>query len=369
MAYSLAMSGIRVLLPNLRGRGASGLSPSNGGYWTYDDLVLDVGSLVDFAVAQFPQSPVSIVGHSLFGHASMAFLSSHPDYCVRRSAEPRPRVVSCVIMASNTMLGRIELDYLLWLRKCAVILFAFLVSFVMGYVPARSLGLGTCDESYGFFRALLGFVFRSAWKPLPNLPPAVFTRHDKKKRVVQSGSKPVEKDAADETHQRQHDGLSEKLEQISRPTRRVDYCPGGFDAGLSQIAAPVLCISSLGDSFEGVADSNMLFPLYVPKVDYVVMHGTAVSRSQLSIQLGMSIPHALDLVSKLPSFGQGTKITPIANGPSDLYPEVPVSKSKSGPKRFVKDAPTHVGIATDWKKSGATWHFIGSWVLRHSIAG
>eukprot|EP00762_Andalucia_godoyi_P006001 ANDGO_00024.mRNA.1 hypothetical protein len=396
MAYTLASFGFRVILPNLRGRGKSGLHPSQGGFWTYDDLVLDIGSLLDFCTSSFANSRTVIVGHSLFGHASLAFLSSHPQYYehasfLERSVSSATRgiqidshltihssayagkfahekfngkVVGCVTIASNSMPYRIERDWYMWFRKSLTILFGFLVSLVLGYVPARKLGMGTCDESYGFFRALVGFILWNGWRPLPHLRPAAFAKEPSRHGSDQNLKKHEDRDV------QQCRGTDATAALDARPAKpRTNFCPGktGFDAGLSKMALPSLCCSSLGDVMEGIADCNMLFSSPLPHVDYLVLTGNIREKEAASNQLRYSVSslfaeweaHARKRIPKIFYIPNGSSLTDRSAAESTDQLN---STNRKKPSKLVKSAPSHVGLVTDWRKSAASWGVIASWI-------
>src|SRR4051812_43694673 len=65
--------GLRTLALDFRGHGESGPVASNGGTWRYDDIVReDVPALCHAARERWPNDRVTLVGHSLGGHASIA---------------------------------------------------------------------------------------------------------------------------------------------------------------------------------------------------------------------------------------------------------------------------------------------------------
>ena len=79
VARTLCESGFTVVVPDLRGHGMSGPTPASGGEWSYDDHVRDVGVLIDYATSLSMGASVALVGHSLFGHAALAWLARTPD--------------------------------------------------------------------------------------------------------------------------------------------------------------------------------------------------------------------------------------------------------------------------------------------------
>lgn len=165
----LASRGIAVIWFDLRGHGESGPTASQGGKWSYDDLVEgDVPAMVAFARERFPSLPLTCLGHSLFGHATLAHLSRH--------AAPIDKLV---LLASNfvhsewglrayadkgsSIINRQATRH--WLAAAprlatlgSLIMVMAAISRAVGYFPARRLKLGSDDEAapyiYDFWRNL-----------------------------------------------------------------------------------------------------------------------------------------------------------------------------------------------------------------------
>ena len=142
---------IAVLIPDLRGHGRSGPTVAEGGSWSYDDLVSDTASYCELARRLFPGKPIFLVGHSLFGHTSLAWLS--------RGAE----VDGLVMVAANIWLRSVEPD--MW-RRAAKTLAAFGTSVVtrtLGYLPVRRLGIGPWDEPLPYWRPFWRWISENRW--------------------------------------------------------------------------------------------------------------------------------------------------------------------------------------------------------------
>ncbi|MCA9680804.1 MAG: alpha/beta fold hydrolase, partial [Myxococcales bacterium] len=118
LASVLVEAGFRVLVPDLRGHGQSGPCPRDGGDWVLDDIVEDIGVYVDLARSLEPQRPIALVGHSLFGLASLAWIGQNPDPKVRAVA-----AVTCDIWNH-----RFEPSRLFWWLKLALYLFTVLIT-------------------------------------------------------------------------------------------------------------------------------------------------------------------------------------------------------------------------------------------------
>ncbi|MGZ3406752.1 MAG: alpha/beta fold hydrolase, partial [Polyangia bacterium] len=105
LVSSLAARGVACVVADLRGHGRSGPRADEGGDWSYDDLVEhDVPTLVAFARSRFPDLPLTCVGHSLFGHVSLAHLARHPDADV-------DALVLLAVNVANPSWRRRTLDY------------------------------------------------------------------------------------------------------------------------------------------------------------------------------------------------------------------------------------------------------------------
>ncbi len=139
----LAARGIAVLWPDLRGHGESGPRAGDGGDWGYDDLVeKDVPALVEAARVRFPELPVYAVGHSLFGHVSLAHAARHP-------AVPLAGIAMLSCNYSNPEWRRRRSS---WLLKGVLTEVLTGIGKVVGRFPARRLRIGSNDESLGYIR-------------------------------------------------------------------------------------------------------------------------------------------------------------------------------------------------------------------------
>ena len=143
LARALADAGYRVLVPDLRGHGRSGPRAGAGGDWTYDDLVADVGELIDFARAIAPGRPLVLLGHSLFAHVALAYLGLRP--CAP--------VVALVMVGADVWLPEAEPSRAVWALKRALLAASGAVVRGLGRLPARALRLGTDDEASGYWRS------------------------------------------------------------------------------------------------------------------------------------------------------------------------------------------------------------------------
>lgn len=140
LASTLAEEGIEAWSADLRGHGDSDRPAS----WTYDDLVRrDLPALLEAASAD--GLPVTILGHSLGGHAAAA--------AVADGARPR----ALVMVAANVWRPSHEPSQRIRALKSALMT-AFLASArARGRFPARRLRIGTTDEATAYVEDLVRF--------------------------------------------------------------------------------------------------------------------------------------------------------------------------------------------------------------------
>lgn len=153
LATALVQQGFRVLAVDLRGHGASGPTARDGGQWTYDDLVADTAHWLDLARDIANGLPIVWLGHSLFGHVSLAWFGQHPD----------DAPTAFVGMAVNVWNRRWEPDRRVWWLKRAVSSAANLLVHLQGRMPARAIRMGSADEAAGYWRDMGRFIRDDAW--------------------------------------------------------------------------------------------------------------------------------------------------------------------------------------------------------------
>ncbi|MFV8752350.1 alpha/beta fold hydrolase [Nannocystaceae bacterium ST9] len=152
----LVAAGFRVLVPDLRGHGESGPLAAQGGQWSDDDIVRDVGRYVALARSLEPELPLALLGHSLFGHAALAWLGQHADAAGRE-------VEALIAVACDIWNRRFEPSRPIWWFKRALHALALALVLFVGYMPARRLRLGTADESLGYFRQFHQWITSNRW--------------------------------------------------------------------------------------------------------------------------------------------------------------------------------------------------------------
>jgi predicted alpha/beta hydrolase len=153
----LVERGVALLWPDLRGHGASGPRAREGGDWGYDDLVADVPVLLEAARARFPDLPVLAVGHSLFGHVSLAHLA-------RASDEGRPPGLDGLVMLACNVCNPSWRARPLWRwQKCLSIELVYRLARGVGRLPVERLGFGTDDEPLGYLDDFVRGARRLSW--------------------------------------------------------------------------------------------------------------------------------------------------------------------------------------------------------------
>ena len=155
LASTLAANGWHVLLADVRGHGASGPIPEEGGNWGYDDVVFfDLPALVAEARRLHPGLPVALLGHSLVGHMSMAAAGSG---AYRETPPPDLHV----LIAVNTWAWGLDpARDLLRARDMALFL---LLTKVFGRFPSRLVRMGPASEARTYVSDLGRFLFSGVW--------------------------------------------------------------------------------------------------------------------------------------------------------------------------------------------------------------
>jgi pimeloyl-ACP methyl ester carboxylesterase len=156
LVWILVRAGFRVLVPDLRGHGASGPLAGEGGDWSYDAIVSDVGSYVELARELAPRLPITLIGHSLFGHASLAWLGLHPDAPVR----------AVVLLACDLWNRRFESRRWRWTLKRMVDLSLYALVRAFGYLPVRKVRAGTADEARTYWEQFHTAIAHDRWKSI-----------------------------------------------------------------------------------------------------------------------------------------------------------------------------------------------------------
>ncbi len=154
----LAQLGYDVFVPDLRGRGQSTPALQPGMQITQQQLITeDMPALFDLIEREYPGQPFFAATHSWGGVWLASALIRQPHYL--------PRVAGMVhfgckrVISQRSLRKRIMID-LLWGRV------AGLLGRLKGFIPARSLGAGSADESCALHRDNLAWMNGGEWRDL-----------------------------------------------------------------------------------------------------------------------------------------------------------------------------------------------------------
>lgn len=151
----LVQQGWDVFAPDLRGRGNSGPAVSQGGAWSYDDLVRhDLPACLEAVRERVPNLPVVVLGHSLCGHVSVAAAGSGA-YAVPPDAH--------VLLSANMWAPSLEPSRLRRGLKHFACLGLAVLRLVFRRMPARLLRIGPVDEAFDYVGDLVRFWREERW--------------------------------------------------------------------------------------------------------------------------------------------------------------------------------------------------------------
>jgi predicted alpha/beta hydrolase len=151
----LVEHGLAVVWPDLRGHGRSGPRAEAGGRWCYDDLVdHDVPSLLAWTRARLPGVRCVAVGHSLFGHVTLAHLTRHPE-------APLDGLVLIACNYCHPEWGRRRLAYV---ERGVMIGVMAGLAHAFGRFPTRRLRFGSDDEATPFVDDFVRGWSRLDWR-------------------------------------------------------------------------------------------------------------------------------------------------------------------------------------------------------------
>lgn len=153
LAATLARAGILCLVVDLRGHGRSGLGASAGGSWTYEQLVDDTRSYLELAERLAPTQPIFMVGNSLFGHTSLAYVGQNLDAPVR----------GFVAFAVNIWTRRYSASPARQALKELLGVLSTGTARTLGYLPARAIGFGTQDEPQSYWNCMSRWISGERW--------------------------------------------------------------------------------------------------------------------------------------------------------------------------------------------------------------
>lgn len=154
LASVLARRGIEVILVDLRGHGESGPTARQGGTYVYDDFVQhDLPCLVDAARRRHPDVPVTIVGHSLGGHAALAAAGLYPE-----------RAPDALVALATNMWVR-HTDPVAWRRaaKAATLGAWMAIARIGGRFDPKWLGVRADGEPWPYIAQFGEIFWRDRW--------------------------------------------------------------------------------------------------------------------------------------------------------------------------------------------------------------
>ena len=154
---SLLSRDLKVLWFDQRGHGQSVPLVNEGASWDYDTLVHDTGCISAYLASVEPNLPQIAMGHSLFGHLALAWLSLAALQAELSAFD------GVVALASSIWLDELEPSKLRRLLKRASFQALLWASLPSGYFPSRKLGVGTVDEPRPYLRQMGSWVSHNQW--------------------------------------------------------------------------------------------------------------------------------------------------------------------------------------------------------------
>lgn len=159
LVSTLVRAGFRVAAVDMRGHGESTPLPSEGAQYSYDDIVMkDVPAVVRGLAERFPGKQV-VLGHSLVGHATLAWLGT-PD------AGGTGGLTALVAYAPNAWLKSCEPDEKRWATKQAQLGMWAQMARQTGYFAAKKMKIGSDDVSGPYIRQFEQWGNEDRWVSL-----------------------------------------------------------------------------------------------------------------------------------------------------------------------------------------------------------
>ncbi|MBW2462529.1 MAG: alpha/beta fold hydrolase [Deltaproteobacteria bacterium] len=145
---ALTEAGIAVLSFDLRGHGESGPNALDGARYSYDDFVRqDIPAMVAAARLKFPNLPVTVVGHSLAGHAAMIAAG------LSRATAPD----AIVGLAPNLWAPRFEPSRRVRMKKSLALGAMAAMTAPTGSFDSRLFRMGVAAEPWSYLRGFVRF--------------------------------------------------------------------------------------------------------------------------------------------------------------------------------------------------------------------
>lgn len=154
LVMTLAAAGLRVLVPDLRGHGRSGPRAHEGGEWSFDAMVDDMGHVVDLSRELDSRTPLAFVGHSLAALVGLAWLGQRPT---------EPVIAQACLGSDVWNLGQEPQRLRRW-TKGALLAATTAITERYQRLPVRSFGVGSNDESIAYWRQLVSWARSGRWR-------------------------------------------------------------------------------------------------------------------------------------------------------------------------------------------------------------
>lgn len=153
LVTTLAAAGLRVLVPDLRGHGRSGPHAREGGDWSFDAMVDDMGRFVELSRKLDSGAPLAFVGHSLAALVGLAWLGQRPTEAI----------IAQACLGSDVWNLQQERQRLRRWTKGALLAATTALAERYQRLPVRSFGVGSNDESLTYWRQLVSWARSGHW--------------------------------------------------------------------------------------------------------------------------------------------------------------------------------------------------------------
>lgn len=163
----LRAAGLIVFWFDQRGHGRSTPLPRQGARWDYDDLVEDAGVVAAYLAGRFAGLPRVAVGHSLFGHVALAWQAlvsaGRVPLLPHGGSVDAVGYDGLVLLGANVWLPQLEPLRPRWWFKRVFYPLLVLAGVRHGYLPARTLRVGTADEPLPYLAQLGRWLGQADW--------------------------------------------------------------------------------------------------------------------------------------------------------------------------------------------------------------
>lgn len=155
LAPFLAAHGFTVYCPDMRGKGQS--TPKidkNCKVNQYNTIEQEIPAYIDFIQSLHPNAKIGLGAHSWGGVLSLALLAIKPEYA--------SKISSMVFFGSKRRLARFNFKRI-WMIDLMWSLVGTLSSFLVGYLPAVKLKMGSDNEPKDFYLQVNNWVYSKKW--------------------------------------------------------------------------------------------------------------------------------------------------------------------------------------------------------------